>query len=198
MHTKIALTLCVALLLAAATWMGRVTTAVGQDQPKANAHQNEEALKQAKIDYAKALLKVAEADLAKSREADSKVPGTVPFSIIRGLQNDVAIGNARLQAMLGAVRQGENPYVLSAKDSLAFAEEAVRQANTANARAPGAVSRGEVERRQADVDLAKAKLEVAKLMDNADPLEIARWELMQLQEDVHDLRYRVRLLQYRN
>jgi hypothetical protein len=41
-------------------------------------------------------------------------------------------------------------------------------------------------------------LEVAKLLENADPLETARWELLQLQEEVHDLRYRVRLLQYRN
>lgn len=196
MNTKIALALCVALLVAAAIWSGRESIALGQDNAK--AANNADALKKAKTAYAEAVLKVAQADLNKSREANSRVAETIPRAQLRQLESDVALATARLQSVLGATQQGENPYLAAAKISLAYAEESVQEAKTANARAPGAVSQGEVERRQADVELAKAKLEVAKLLENADPLEITRWELLQLQENVHDLRYRVRLLQYRN
>jgi hypothetical protein len=198
MNTKIVLALGVALLVAAAAWSGRETIASGQDGAKADRGQNADALKQAKTVYAQAVLKVARADLNKAREANSRVPETIPRSILRALENDVAVGTARLQGLLGGTQGGENPYMMAAKESLKFAEENLQQATNANARAAGAVGAAEVERRQADVELAKAKLEVAKLLDGVDPLEITRWELLQLQEDVHDLRSRMRLLQYRN
>ncbi|MCC7085147.1 MAG: hypothetical protein IT427_09080 [Pirellulales bacterium] len=198
MNTRIGLACCVALLGAAAAWNTQVNCATGQDKAQTIPADKAEELRQAKIHYAQAILKVARADLAKAIEADSKIPGTIPGFIIRGLQNDVAIDSARLQTMLGTKPEGENPYVLAAKEALTYAEDSLRKAGLVNARAPGAVSAGEVERREAEVEMAKAQIAVAKLLDDADPLEIARWELMQLQQSVHDLRYRVRLLQYRN
>lgn len=194
MNTKFALAFSVALLVAAAAWTSRVTVAAGQ----ANQEHNGDALKKAKIAYAQAVLKVSQADLNIAREANNRVAGTIPRDSVRGLENDVAIATARLQGMLGGKPSGENPYIMSAKESLTFAEENLAQAKNANARAAGAVGRTEVELRQADVELARAKLEVAKLMDGVDPLEIARWELLQLQEDIHNLRNVVRKLQYRN
>ena len=100
--------------------------------------------------------------------------------------------------MLEIPTEGENPYVVAAQESLSIAEQSLRQAETANQRAPGAISEGEVARRQAEVNLARTRLEVAKQLVGADPLEIARWQILQLQEDVHNLRFRMQLMQYRN
>jgi hypothetical protein len=194
MNTRIALALSVAMLVAAAVWAGRATTAAGQE----NQQHNAEALKKAKVAYAEAVLKVSQADLNIARDANNRVAGTIPRADVRALENDVAIATARLQGLLGGKASGENPYAMSAKESLTFAEENLAQANNANARAPGAVPRPEVELRQATVELARAKLEVAKLMDGGDPLEVTRWELLQLQADIHNLRAVVRKLQYRN
>jgi hypothetical protein len=155
--------------------------------------------KQAKTAYAQAVLEVAQADLAKAREANARAPETIPSSVVRGLQSDVAMAQARVSAMQGPIAEGaDNPYTLAAKDALSFAEENLQQAQTVNSRVPGAISKAELDRRQADVDLAKARLQVAGLLGKVSPQEAAQWELLQLQEDVHDLRFRVRLLQYRN
>jgi hypothetical protein len=197
MNTKIALALSVALLVAVAVWTSRATTAAGQDNQPHRQH-NEEALKKAKVAYAEAVLKVSQADLNIARDANNRVAGTIPRADVRALENDVAIATARLQGLLGGKASGENPYSMSAKESLTFAEENLAQANNANARAPGAVPRPEVELRQATVELARAKLEVAKLMDGVDPLEVTRWELLQLQADIQNVRAVVRKLQYRN
>ncbi len=160
---------------------------------------NSDAWKQAKTAYAQAVLEVAQADLAKAREANARAPETIPTSVVRGLESDVAMAKARLASMQGPVATGsDSPYTLAAKDALAFAEDNLKQAQTVNARVPGAISKAELDRRQADVDLAKARLQVAGLLGKASTLERAQWELLQLQEDMHDLRFRVRLLQYRN
>jgi hypothetical protein len=194
MNTKTALALTAALLVAATVWTSRVTTAAGQAEQQNNA----DALRKAKVAYAQAVLKVSQADLNIARDANMRVAGTIPRADVRALENDVAIATARLQGMLGGKAGGENPYTMAAKESLTFAEENLAQANNANARAPGAVGRTEVELRQADVELARAKLEVAKLMDGLDPIEVTRWELLQLQSDIHNLRTIMRKLQYRN
>jgi hypothetical protein len=166
------------------------------DDPK---DPNSNAWKQAKTVYAQAVLEVAQADLAKAREANARAPETIPTSVVRGLESDVAMAKARLASMQGPTATGaDSPYTLAAKDALVFAEDNLKQAQTVNSRVPGAISKAEMDRRQADVDLAKARLQVAGLLSQATPLEAAQWELLQLQEDMHDLRFRVRLLQYRN
>jgi hypothetical protein len=166
------------------------------DDPKDD---NSDAWKQAKTAYAQAVLEVAQADLAKAREANAKAPETIPTSVVRGLENDVSMAKARVTSMQGPAATGsDSPYTLAAKDALTFAEENLKQAQTVNSRVPGAISKAEMDRRQADVDLAKARLQVAGLLTKVTSLEAAQWELLQLQEDIHDLRFRVRLLQYRN
>jgi hypothetical protein len=186
-----------AFVIVLAAWILSSTsgskTVIGQE------NENTDGWKKAKIAYGEAVLNVAKADLAKAREANDRAAETIPRSVVRGLENDVKMAEARLNVMEGTkATDADSPYSLAAKDALQFAEENLKQAQTVNARVPGAVSKAEVERRQADVDLAKARLQVAGLLGKATPLEAAQWELLQLQEDMHDLRFRVRLLQYRN
>lgn len=193
MNTKIVWALVVTMMVWMLSALSGGTTVSGQD------NKDGDDWKQAKVSYAQAVLAVAQADLAKASEANSKAPETIPRSVVRGLENDVSMAQARVNAMQGPVAAGaESPYLLAAKDALSFAQENLQQAQTVNSRVAGAISKAELDRRQADVDLAKARIKVAGLLNKATPLEAAQWELLQLQEDMHDLRFRVRLLQYRN
>jgi hypothetical protein len=109
------------------------------------------------------------------------------------------MAKARVKGMLGLAKDAkDNDYVPAAQDAVSYAEEMLKQAQEANARVPGAISQPELVRRQADVEVARAQLEVAKLLNTAAPMEVAEWELLQLQGDVHELQFRVRLLQERN
>lgn len=193
MNTKIVWALVAVIGVWTLSWGGQEAILRGQDNKESDDW------KQAKIAYAQAVLEVAQADVAKAKEANAKAPETIPSSVVRGLTNDVSIAQARVSSMQGPVAAGaESPYTLAAKDALSFAQDNLKQANDVNNRVPGAISKAELARRQADVDLAKARLQVAGLLGKATPLEADQWEMLQLQEDMHDLRFRVRLLQYRN
>jgi hypothetical protein len=77
------------------SWSSRDAAVRAQDN-SANKPIKSDELHQAQINYAKALLKVAEADLAKADEANKKVAGAIPPSVIFGLRNDVAIWPKRV------------------------------------------------------------------------------------------------------
>jgi hypothetical protein len=169
------------------------------DQQPARDPQVNEQIRKAVANYAGALQRLAEADLAKAREANRRVPETIPAAVVRGLENNAALSAARVKLFSGEKPDPkDNPFLKAARDAIATAEQNLQQAQNANARVPGAVSDGEVERRKAEVDIAKSRLEVANFLDVASPMEVARWEILQLQEAVNNLQNRVQLLQYRN
>ncbi len=184
-----AIVLAVSFLLGS----GMVRAVIGEDQASADA------LKQAQIEYAKAMLKSAQANLARAREVNSRARDTIPAPAVRNLESDVAVAETRVKSLQGADGgEGDSTYLTVAKTGLAIAEASLKEAQDINSRVPGAVSKSEVERRQADVDLARARLRVAQLLNTAPPAERVQWELMQLQEEVHGLQFKVQLLQYRN
>jgi hypothetical protein len=198
MKAKLAWTVAVLMVLGVFSWAGRNAVVTAQDSSAPKQGKSDE-LHQAQVNYAKALLKVAQADLAKADDANKKVAGTIPPSVVFGLRNDVDMAKARVKGMLGLAKdEKDNDYIPAAKDAISYAEEQLKLAQEANARVPGAVSKPELERRQAEVEVARARLEVAKLLNTAAPMEVAEWELLQLQGDVHELQFRVRLLQERN
>jgi hypothetical protein len=189
-------TICVAAVAVAASFLfvSRADrAAVGDDQASADA------LKQAQIEYAKAVLKSAQANLARAREVNSRTPDTIPAPAVRNLQNDVTEAESRVKSLQGVSgADGDSPYLIAAKSALAIAEASLKEAQDINARVPGAVGKSDVDHRQADVDLARARLRVAQLLNAAPPMERMQWELMQVQEEVHTLQYKVQTLQYRN
>jgi hypothetical protein len=194
MNTKIVWAVVGLLAVCLLSWNGGGKIVSGQDSKSSG-----DEWKQAKIAYAKSVLAVAQADLAKARDANSKTAETIPSSVVRGLQNDVAVAQARVSMMDGtAPAGGENPYMIAAKDALAFAQENLQQAQSVNIRVPGAIGQVEINRRQADVELAKARLDAASMLSKVSPQEAEEWELLQMQEQLHDLGFRVGLLQYRN
>ncbi len=198
MKAKLAWTVAVLMALGVFSWAGRNAVVTAQDSSAPKQGKSDD-LHQAQINYAKALLKVAQADLAKADEANKKVAGTIPPSVVFGLRNDVAMAEARVKGMLGLAKdEKDNEYIPAAEEAIRYAEEQLKLAQQANTRVPGASSKSELDRRQADVEVAHARLEVAKRLNTAAPMEVAEWELLQLQGDVHELQFRVRLLQERN
>ncbi|HEY2760608.1 MAG TPA: hypothetical protein VGI75_07685 [Pirellulales bacterium] len=186
---KLALAAIVAVI--AAVSISYQARTVAQDQTSS------EALNKAKIKFAEALVKVAQADLAKAKDANAAAPEAVPSTVVRSLQNDVTMAQGRVN-MLNDGGSGENPYVVSSKDALAAAQDTLKQSMEVNAKTPGTYSKAEVNRRQALVELAQARLAVCEQLAKASPEERMQWELLLLEEDVHNLRFSVQLLQYHN
>jgi len=121
------------------------------------------ALAQAKLKYAQALVKLEEADLRKAQDANAQAPAAVPASVIQMLQSDISMAKARARALEdGAAKSQESPYVAVARDALTAAEQALKQATEVNARVLGTFNAAEIARRQAQVELARARLEVAQ------------------------------------
>ncbi len=193
MKTKFAGALGVVFVTMVIMSIGQNTSTRGQDKSQSDD------LAQAKIQYGQALVKVAEADLAKAQEANAQAPDAVPSSAVRSLQNDVAMANVRLKMMQDdGSGNKESPYVAAAKEAISTAEQNVKQAMELNSRVSGTITKAELARRQADVDLAKARLLVAQQLDKATPQQRMQWEILVLQEEVHNLRFAVELLQHHN
>ena len=95
--------------------------------------------------------------MSKADEANKKVAGTIPPSVVFGLRNDVAMAKARVKGMLGLSKEEkDNDYIPAAEEAIRYAEEQLKLAQQANARVPGAVSKSELDRRQAEVEVARA------------------------------------------
>lgn len=156
-------------------------------------------LAQAKLSYTQALVKLEEADLRKAQDANAQAPAAVPASVIRMLESDISMAKTRARALEnGTATSVEASYVAVARDALAAAEQALRQATEVNAKVSGTFNAAEIARRQAQVELSLARLEVAQQLDKATPEERMQWEVLVLQQEVHDLRFAVELLQHHN
>ena len=71
------------------------------------------------------------------QEANSRVPDTIPNSVVRSLEMEVAEAQGRCNAMSGGGKDSnvESPYVALAKQAVDFAEQNLKAAQNANARA---------------------------------------------------------------
>ncbi|HEY2883428.1 MAG TPA: hypothetical protein VGJ15_13365 [Pirellulales bacterium] len=181
------------LLLAVVIAASRNLNAAGEDAPK------DDGLTQAKVAYAQAMVKVAEAVLNSAQQANRQASAAVPSSVVQGLQNDLAMAKARVKYFQdGSAGGSEAPYRTAARDALADAESRLKQTNDTNARLPGTINNAELARRQAEVDLAKARLDVCQYLDKATDIQRMQWEIMLLQEDVHKIQTQIGILQHQN
>jgi hypothetical protein len=180
--------------VAAVVALSRGITASGDDSKK------NDGLTQAKVKYAQAMVQLAEATLKKAQQANRQAAAAeVPASVIQSLQNDLAMAKAQVRFFQDGESGGsEAPYRAAARDALSAAEASLKQTSDINSRVPGTIDNAEVARRQAGVDLAKARLVVCERLDKATDGQQMQWEILLLQEDVRDLRSQVELLQQRN
>jgi len=175
---------------------GRSLMASADDSKK------DDALVEAKVKYAQAMVSVAEATLKRAQQANRQAGGAeFPASVVQSLQNDLTMAKARVRFFQdGASAGSEAPYRAAARDSLAAAELNLKQATDVNSRVQGTIDNAELARRQAQVELAKARLDVCQQLDlqKATGEQRMQWEILLLQEDVHELRSEIEVLKHRN
>jgi hypothetical protein len=188
-----------AISIGVITWLiatGRSLIASADDSKKADA------LVEAKVKYAEAMVSVAEATLRRAQQANRQAGGAeFPASVVQSLQNDLAMAKARVRFFQdGGSGGSEAPYRAAARDSLSAAELSLKQAADVNSRVQGTIDNAELARRQAQVELAKARLDVCQQLDleKATGEQRMQWEIMLLQEDIHELRSEIEVLKHRN
>jgi hypothetical protein len=150
------------------------------------------------VRYAQAFLKMAEADLRKAQDANERVAGTIPDSVLQPLQSTVIVAKERLDQLEHPNDKNNNPYLDSAEAMLKIARDNWKQALTINQRAAGAIRQSEVDRLQAVAELAQVRVEQARALDLQSPLACAIFDLEQLRLEVHQLFLNVSRLRDRN
>ena len=164
-----------------------------KDKPKQNSSEEIE------VRYAQAYVKLMEAELAKLNFSNRAVPGTIRPAVLEAAQ--VAVREAQDRVKL-AKKSDDIPdheiYVDAAKSDLKYAEDSLRKAEAANLKFGGTVSDTEMARLKAQLELAKARIEVAGNLKGASPLIQAQFELEQLREQVQQMRIMIALLRDRN
>ena len=148
--------------------------------------------------YAQAFLKLAQADLRKAQDANQRVPGTIPESLLQPLVAAVAVAEERLSRAQHPDDAKENPYAQTAETMLAMARDNWKKALAVNQRAAGTVRAAEIDRLQALTELAQVRVEQAHALDLKSPLACAAFDLEQLRLDVQQLYVRVSQLRDRN
>ena len=129
-----------------------------------------------------------EATLARYEDMNRSAPNTIRPSVMQGIQQNVSDARDRVQqAQMGKVIDSAI-YVSRAEASLRLTEEILRKAEAARARVAGAVSQREMERLQAELELAKVRVDKARHLASESPLSNVRFELDQLREDLQELR----------
>jgi hypothetical protein len=163
--------------------------------PEAKQSDAESALA---VRYAKAYLRVMQATLARYEEMNRISPNTVRPGVIQAIQQNVADAKQRVEQAQSGKELDSTIYVSRAEARLQLTEDIVRKAEASRARFAGAVSQGEMERLQAELELAKVRLDKARHLASESSLSNVRYELDQLREDLQELRIFVALLRSRN
>jgi hypothetical protein len=148
--------------------------------------------------YAKAHLRVMETTLARYEEMNRISPNTIRPGVIQAIQQNVADARQRVQQAENGKDLDSTIYVSRAEARLQLTEDVVRKAEASRARFAGAVSQPEMDRLQAELELARVRLDKARHLASESPLSNVRYELDQLREDIQELRIFVALLRSRN
>ncbi len=99
------------------------------------------------VDYCRAQLQLAEADLKRVRSTNQRLPRTVPASVVAEFERDVDIARWRLgQAETGAAGDEFSVWLRSARADLARAESEWNSAVAVNQRSKGTIDAMDVER----------------------------------------------------
>lgn len=153
----------------------------------------EAAIDELSVRYALVRLRLAELDLERALEANRAVPHAIGDREIQRLHNHVVV--MRRQAEIARARPRT-----SARQATVAAVEAARESAHAdlaaaaqvNQRAPGTISRVNMERLRAKAELADIRLSLCRSPDfELSLLAELQWSIDQLTDDVIDLRHQI-------
>jgi hypothetical protein len=161
-----------------------------------NSTQEKERKQERELDvrYAKAYLRLTEANLEKYQETNRHHPGTIPSSVMQLIQEAARDASERVKFVEKADLSDTGVFVSDAESDLRAAQDSLRQAEAVNRVSSGSVNRAQVELLKANVDLAKIRVEKSRHLAAEPQISKLHYELEQLREEIQELRIFVALL----
>jgi hypothetical protein len=148
------------------------------------------AWKALEIRYAQANLELANARLAQAESQNKLTAGTIDPDTIELLKGGVKLAQAQLRQLDSQTGSNANPYapqVLATEYVIAALANNHNESLQANKLQPGAVPAAQLQREQAEIDVARARLAALQSLAQ-QPLEVRlKWEIGQLQDDIRSL-----------
>lgn len=147
------------------------------------------------VRYARAALRLAQLDLERVLEANRRVSGIYPASVVEPLRQVVAIAEEQLQQTLA--RDGGNLHAIhlrNAEAAVKVAEADWQRAQSQNRRLPGTMSDIDLERARVAAEVARLGLTKAISVNPESPMEHIQWQLEELRKEVLRIRSQVEIL----
>jgi hypothetical protein len=126
--------------------------------------------------YARAQVRLAEANLNRVEESNKRLPRTVPSSVVAEYQLDLQVANTRLEQATRGRSAGEfRVWLQRAEAERSTAETAWKNAADVNRRAPGTFTPLDVERFRLRAEVAKLQLERGQSLIDSDREAQLQW-----------------------
>ncbi len=138
--------------------------------------------------YAEADLQLAQARLAQAQSENQTVRGSVPRAVINSLEAGVQVTRDRLKLLESdSTADPYAPQIKGAEDAIVALETTHAESLKANKFQAGTVPDVQLQREQAEIALAKARLSVLKVLNQQPPEVRVQWELAELQDQIRSL-----------
>lgn len=162
----------VAALVVLGVVLGRTTGTVAQDdKPKVDPDK-------LAIQVAEAELKIAEMNLARMKELNAKVRGTLISGMIEQFTDEVEL--AKLELEVAQKYPGGDPYraaIERMRLALRSAEARAKRALKMYETAPEIMTKGDVERARQSAVIADLQLQRGLALENATPQRQLQWQM---------------------
>jgi hypothetical protein len=141
------------------------------------------------VRYARAQLKLAEANLSRVQQSNQQMERTVPSSIVAEYQDDVRVAKMQLQQVTSGASAGDlQVWLERATAEKRDAATVWQKATAANRSVPNTFAEIDVERYRLRAEVAKLLLERGQSLVNADREAQLQWQAELLDNQVQRLK----------
>jgi hypothetical protein len=141
------------------------------------------------VRYARAQLKLAEANLQRAEQRNRRVARSVPNNVVAEYQDDLKLAETRLEQATAGQSAGQFPvWLRQAEAEERWAQTTWQDANAVNARAPGTVHPLDVERFRLRAEIAQLQLERGQSLVDAPFEAQLQWKLDLLDNQLQRLK----------
>lgn len=178
----------VAVILAIGVGLGVAAGSAAEDDEKSKN-------KSLSVECAEAKLRLAEMNLARARQLNTKVPGTLISGMMDQFAKEVTVAKTELEiAKNPNVNDSFQAAVERMKMALAAAEERAKVGMQTHQKAPTVVTKQDIERMRLFAVIVDLQLQRGEALMNAPAHEKLDWQLEVLGDDVERLRIYTYLL----
>ena len=144
------------------------------------------------INFAEAVVKLAQIDLQQAVDFNNRLSGAVSSAEVERLQNNVTSAQQYVDMLKKADGKPGDKLMMSAEWSLKNAENNYQRARAVNARAAGTIDKNQIEKLKLIVDLNRASVDKAKAAAASDsPMAVLQCQLDLLQFEMLQLRGKI-------